>query len=155
MKRAKKYGKNEWTDPESGEALVLRETKYIFGSVATENMEFDSYAVLALVSVKISEYKRWMSTILQFQMKAPLYAHPIRITTKNKKFPAGWAYVPIIKPVDGRGLRESMLPPEHELYQASRALKKLYDKGLVKQDFSKQDGDGDTEPGEGDGHPFG
>jgi hypothetical protein len=149
---AKKFGKNMIV--ENGENLRLVETYYLFGSIVTEAREFDSYAIIAFWSGKIKEYRRWGSTLMRFAMKVPMYAHLMRFTSRTHRYPQGSAFVPVIKPADPRGLRESLLPRDGEIYAASRALRKMAETGQIKPDYAKSQDAGDVDT-DTDDHPFG
>jgi hypothetical protein len=154
--REQEFGKYEIYEGDT--RLVLRDTRYVFGSVVDEeSMSFDSYAVIAFDRTKISAYKKWMQRLGQFSGRIPVYGHLTRITSKQEKNDKGIYYIPIITSADPRGLRESLLPVSSELYQASKVLKQMLAKGLeqkVKFEHQAASGDDDVDV-ERDGHPFG
>lgn len=148
IKNSTKYG--QYRHNENGEVLVLRDTFYVYGSICTEADEFDSFAVMAFWSTKIKSYRSWMQRLGQFALKVPMYAHLTRITTKMEKNDKGVFFVPVIKSADPRGLRESLLQPTDERYEASKALRQIMLKNGANIDYSKQEVAGDTETQTGD-----
>lgn len=134
--------------------LQLVETFYCYGSPCTEDGEPDGMAVLAFSSTKIKPYTTWQSRQRMVVnprtgRKPPMFAHLVRITSREDHNDLGDYHVPVFSPADPRGIRESLLPETDPRFLAGFAVRQLVDSGEAKTNFEAQQdaGDDDDEGG--------
>jgi hypothetical protein len=144
VKRAKaaatSFGKYK-TD--NGNDLV--ETYYVFGVLAIEG-EPQGMALMAFTSTKIKAYRHIMGRLNSFQIRLedgrrinpPLFAHSLRISTRQQKNTKGSFYVPVIEPAVNNDVRASLLSPEDPRFLMAAELEKLVDTGRAKADDTTQ-----------------
>lgn len=135
---ARKFAFNEMQDPE-GNRLV--ETFYVIGMVLGDDLTPQSMGMISFTSTKIKAYKESIGVLRTLPGNAPLYAFPLRITTRPETRPKGTSYNFVIKPLgyDGNvfkdGVAGSVILPQSEagqlLYPMAKALADDFDAGAA------------------------
>ena len=153
---AEKFGKYKL----NGNDLV--ETFYLFGMILTESGDIDRPAVVAITSTKIKPYKAIMTAVRTCKVRAPLFAHRLRITTaieKNAKgtfFNFHFAPLNTPKPNLGENVIASLIPPvlideqnnsrPNPILTAGQELCEQIAGGRMKMDQSQSGGNSPDEP---------
>lgn len=138
VQKTQKLG--EYSIEMDGEKLKLRDTRYVFGSLMTDDGEdFLGFGVVAFWSTKIKVFRDWMTKISQFAAKVPMYAHSVRFTSIKTKNDKGPFALPVINPAVG-SILDSLIPVDHPCYLASKNLHKTMKSAALmeKVDFSQQ-----------------
>lgn len=139
----------------------LVETFYIYGDVLDEEtLEVVSQAMMTFTSTKIKVYKAIMTKIRSFQVAIgdgrkicpPLFAHKLRITSVKQQKNQDKFFNFKIEPANG-SLKESLIPPGHELMELGQAFYKLVKSGEAKVDHG-QGTTADVKKGTEEAPPF-
>lgn len=163
LKDATKLGKLRIQEKDEDKVIDidLVETFYIYGCILNEEDEADSMCVIPFASSKIRPYRSWNSRLLTFNQqhggKIPLYGNLTKMTSFEDKKPKGEFYVPILASADPRGLRESLVGPDHSAFQMAKACAQLVNSGDANINYEKSreaDDDDDSPGGSGQKTPF-
>lgn len=135
---ARKFAFNEMQDPE-GNRLV--ETFYVIGMVLDDSLVPQSMGIISFTSTKIKAYKESIGVLRTLPGDAPLYAFPLRITSRPETRPKGTSYNFVVRPlgyegnVFKEGVAGSVILPQSEagqaLYPLARALADDFDNGAA------------------------
>jgi hypothetical protein len=134
----RKFAFNEMKDPD-GNRLV--ETFYVIGMVLGDDMVPTGMGIISFTSTKIKAYKESIGVLRTLPGNAPLYAFPLRLTSRPETRPKGTSYNFVIKPLgyDGNvfkdGVPASVILPASEagqmLYPLAKALADDFDNGAA------------------------
>lgn len=132
----------------------LVETYYLFGVLSNEAGDALGMALMAFTSTKIKAYKAIMGRLNACQIRLadgrrvnpPLFAHCLRISTRQQKNTKGTFYVPVIEPAvvgeDGLpNVLASLISPEDLRFQMAAECEKLVDAGRAVADEKSQAGE--------------
>lgn len=135
---ARKFAFNEMQDPE-GNRLV--ETFYVIGMILNEDLQPQGMGIISFTSTKIKAYKESIGVLRTLPGDAPLYAFPLRITTKPETRPKGTSFNFVIRPLgyEGNvfkdGVAGSVILPASEagqvLYPLAKGLAEDFDNGAA------------------------
>lgn len=140
---------------------LLKETFYVFAGICTDKGEAEGMGLIAFESSKIRGYKAWMGRMKALlvpgpggkKQKPPLYAHLTVLTSENKKFDVGSAFIPVINSYDPRGMMHSLIGQDDERFQMAKACKELVDSGEAKVNYEAGDA-GDPSKVDAEGKPL-
>lgn len=124
----------------------LVETFYLYLSVEEAGRPTD-VAIVAFTSSKIKHYKRWMTQIMKFSRKVPLFGHRVKLSPSKEKNKHGSFYTFSVDPAEGE-VKKSLLAPDDERFLAAKKLREMLSTGAAAADFSKEkttNGDAATE----------
>lgn len=150
VKRAKdaseEFGKLK-VDREGGGKNDLVETFYVYGTLLDEDGNPETMAVIAFTSSKIKVYRRWNTALRMFTIKTedgrkvrpPLFAHQVRISTKEESNSEGDYYNFVLHPANG-SIAESLLPPGSQALEAAKAVANMVKEGTARAAYETQDG---------------
>jgi len=121
----------------------LIETFYLFGVVSVDG-NAQGMAVLAFTSTKIKSYKAMMTRLRTFTMlqddgrrvSPPMFAHLLRISTKQQKNTKGTFYVPIVQPAVENDVSKSLIGTDDIRFQMARECYELVKEGQAHEDTS-------------------
>lgn len=122
----------------------LVETFYVYGFVLADDGSIDSIACLAFTSTKIKSYKDMIYRLRTAKVKAPLFAHRVRVTSVGQKNASGSFYNFKIEPAIDGDVMKSLIPPKDAAGNPNPLLiagKRLNDEvrgGKRKADVEKQ-----------------
>lgn len=130
----RKYAFNELKDPD-GNRLV--ETFYVIGLVLDENLVPETMGLISFTSTKITAYKKSFGQLRTLVGSPPIFAFPMRITTKAETRTKGTSYNFVVMPLgyEGNEFKEGLAlsailpgsPAAAELYPIARQLAADYD----------------------------
>jgi len=143
-------------DPETGVRNDLVETFYIYG-VSVGEAGVAQPIILAFKGTHIAAYRDWMSKLSYYVHvnedgskvpgnKLPLFAYLARVHSVEQKNNKGEFYNFDIRPAIGGKLKESMLTPDDERFQAAHEISQMFQKGQVSGDYAGQDNAKPSEP---------
>lgn len=150
-KEAEKFGKNFDRD-----GNALKEAYDVFAVLATEDREPLGMAVIPFESTKIKHFKAWNSRVSHFRVRTekglerpPMYMHLVAGTAGDDKNDKGAFKIPVLKPADPRGMNQSLLDMESDLFMLAHQCYELALADQIKADKAEADaGEGDTDGGE-------
>ena len=135
---ARNFAFNEMQDPD-GNRLV--ETFYVIGMILNDDMTPASMGTISFTSTKIKAYKESIGVLRTLPGDAPLYAFPMRITTRPETRPKGTSYNFVVRPLgyDGNvfknGVAGCVILPASDagkvLYPLAKALADDFDSGAA------------------------
>lgn len=117
-------------------------------------------AMLPCTSTKIRPAKDLLGAIRLFRpnLKIPMYAHQIRVTTVTQEHAAGKSYNVRFRPACGDSLADGLVPPGDELLDLGKSVNELSAKGQYQPVYEKGEGGGGAAPtpagGEDEEPPF-
>lgn len=131
-------GKNWGTIPVPGEPThQLVETIYMYGIVVDDDRLFEPY-MIGWASSKMRPYRAWnkklnkcmtLNVRTKKKEKVPLFAHPVYITTTEEVNNAGQDYFNFTVTPEKGTVKDSLMTPEDERYQAARRLAEMVKSG--------------------------
>lgn len=131
------FGKFAVTRSDSGKNDLI-ETYYVYGMLLDAENEPVHPVALAFTSTKIKVYRKWNTSLRMFTMKSgdrkispPLFAHRCRLTTVQEKNAEGTYFNFAISPADG-AIRDSLLSPDSEAFNAAKGVKDMIGEGTAK-----------------------
>lgn len=127
----------------------MRETKYVYGVVCTEDGDVESPGVIACSKTKLKPFRRWMNSIRRTfpgsKQMPPLYSNLTRVSSKPTKNAKGQPFqLPLFAPAMGTVL-SSRLSEEDERFQQAFQVAMLLKQDRVKVDHSKESAAGDVD----------
>lgn len=135
---ARKFAFNEMQDPD-GNRLV--ETFYVIGMILDENLAPSSMGMISFTSTKIKAYKESIGVLRTLPGDAPLYAFPLRITSRAETRPKGTSFNFVVRPlgytgnVFKDGVAGSVILPASDagaiLYPLAKQLADDFDNGAA------------------------
>lgn len=154
---ARKFAFNEMQDPD-GNRLV--ETFYVIGMVLGDDLVPTGMGIISFTSTKIKAYKESIGVLRTLPGDAPLYAFPLRITTRPETRPKGTSFNFVVRPLgyDGNvfkdGVAGSVILPASDagkaLYPLAKQLADDFDNGAanIAYDTEGSHGGGDASENE-------
>ena len=117
------------------------ETFYLIGMILDDEYKPTGFGILPFTSTKINAYKESIGVIRTIPGNAPLYAFPLRVTTKPETHPKGTSFNFVLMPegyegnVFKDGLMTCFIAPDDEraesLYKAGKQLAVEFDSGAA------------------------
>jgi len=139
--RSAQFGKYTTED---GNDLV--ETFYLFGIVSVDGSP-RGMAVQAFTSTKIKAYKAAMTRLRSYtlpledgrRISPPMFAHLLKVTTKQQKNTKGSFYVPSLVPAVENDVAKSLLPTNDIRFQMAKECYELVKEGKATADTKGQE----------------
>lgn len=135
------FGKlyTEYSDDGKPTGNELTETFSLY-AIVCEDGQPNGFVVIAFDSTDIKFYKKWNTGIASFMLpkadgsgkfNPAMFAHLVRVTTAEHKYPAGESFNYVLKPAKG-SIRESLLSAKDPRYIAGKDLRDLVNQGIAK-----------------------
>lgn len=135
---SRKFAFNEMEDPD-GNRLI--ETFYVIGMILGDDLVPTGMGIISFTSTKIKAYKESIGVLRTLPGDAPLYAFPLRITSRPETRPKGTSFNFVVRPLgyDGNvfkdGVAGSVILPQSDagiaLYPLGKRLADDFDTGAA------------------------
>ena len=156
-----KFSFNELQSPK-GNRLV--ETFYLIGMILDDDMVATSFAIMSFTSTKIKSYKASIGVIRTIAGNAPLYAFPLRITTKAETRTKGTSYNFVVSPLGHEdkvfkvGALASVITPDSpyaaDLFAAGKILAADFDADAANVAYDTEGSHGGDKGGGSEDEPY-
>ena len=138
----RKFAFNELKAPSGNK---IEETFLVVGVILDDDMTAMGFATVSFASTKIKAYKESIGELRKVPGNPPLYAFPLRLTSKSETRPSGTSYNFVLKPlgytgdVFKDGIANSVILPDSDagkvLYPVCKQIADDFDSGAVKLDY--------------------